>query len=87
MFFSSPVHQICLSSDNDARPPAQVTAAEGFGKVRLFEILDDLEGKTRPIMEAARKRLAEGEQAALRYLLCPSRLAVVHFNELPGVVL
>lgn len=37
----------------------QVTAAEGFGKVRLFEILDDLETKTRPIMEAARQRLAK----------------------------
>jgi hypothetical protein len=37
----------------------QVTAAEGFGKTRLFEILDDLEAKTRPIMEAARQRLAK----------------------------
>lgn len=37
----------------------QVTAAEGFGKTRLFEILDDLEVKTRPIMEEARQRLAK----------------------------
>lgn len=37
----------------------KVTAAEGFGKTRLFEILDDLEAKTRPIMEAARQRLAK----------------------------
>jgi hypothetical protein len=36
----------------------QVTAAEGFGKTRLFEILDDLEAKTRPIMEEAWQRLA-----------------------------
>jgi hypothetical protein len=35
-----------------------VTAAEGFGKKRLFEILDDLEGKTRPINQEARERLA-----------------------------
>jgi hypothetical protein len=37
----------------------QVTAAEGFGKGRLFEILDDLEEKTRPIMQEARQRLAK----------------------------
>eukprot|EP00878_Enallax_costatus_P001069 GHUV01001206.1.p1 GENE.GHUV01001206.1~~GHUV01001206.1.p1 ORF type:complete len:671 (+),score=225.42 GHUV01001206.1:78-2090(+) len=45
----------------------KVTAAEGFGKRRLFEILDDLEVKTRPIMEEARKRLAKekGESALL----------------------
>jgi hypothetical protein len=42
----------------------QVTAAEGFGKTRLFEILDDLEVKTRPIMEAARDRLAKEKGAA-----------------------
>ncbi|KIY99642.1 peptidase M3A and M3B thimet/oligopeptidase F, partial [Monoraphidium neglectum] len=36
----------------------KVTAAEGFGKKRLFEILDDLEGKTRPINQEARERLA-----------------------------
>lgn len=43
----------------------QVTAAEGFGKTRLFEILDDLEEKTRPIMQEARQRLAKekGESA------------------------
>lgn len=45
----------------------QVTAAEGFGKTRLFEILDDLEVKTRPIMEEARQRLAkEKGDAALQ---------------------
>lgn len=46
-------------------PPSQVTSAEGFGKTRLFEILDDLESKSRPIMKAARKALAEakGESA------------------------
>eukprot|EP00879_Flechtneria_rotunda_P031515 GHRR01034434.1.p1 GENE.GHRR01034434.1~~GHRR01034434.1.p1 ORF type:complete len:600 (+),score=162.71 GHRR01034434.1:561-2360(+) len=36
----------------------KVTAAEGFGKARLFEMLDDLEVKTRSIMETARERLA-----------------------------
>lgn len=43
----------------------QVTAAEGFGKTRLFTILDDLEAKTAPIMTAARERLAreKGESA------------------------
>jgi hypothetical protein len=43
----------------------QVTAAEGFGKARLFEILDDLEEKTRPIMTEAKARLAKekGESA------------------------
>jgi hypothetical protein len=29
-------------------------SAEGFGKRRLFEIMDDLEARTRPIMVAAR---------------------------------
>ena len=43
---------------------SQVTAAEGFGKTRLFEILDDLEAKTRPIMAAARQRLAQDKGAA-----------------------
>ena len=42
----------------------QVSTAEGFGKVRLFEILDDLETKTRPIMVAARKALAEAKGSA-----------------------
>lgn len=37
----------------------KVTNAEGFGKIRLFEILDTLEEGTRPIMEAARKRFAD----------------------------
>lgn len=39
----------------------KVSTAEGFGKVRLFEILDDLETKTRPVMTAARKALAEAK--------------------------
>jgi len=34
-----------------------VTNAEGFGKQRLFEILDGLEEGTRPLMEQARKEL------------------------------
>ncbi|GLC57208.1 hypothetical protein PLESTB_001198900 [Pleodorina starrii] len=42
----------------------KVTAAEGFGKSRLFSILDDLEAKTAPIMTAARARLAEEKGAA-----------------------
>eukprot|EP00977_Amphora_coffeiformis_P023657 scaffold13899_cov153-Amphora_coffeaeformis.AAC.5 len=43
----------------------KVTNAEGFGKIRLFEILDGLEKGSRPIMEKARKELAErfGEDA------------------------
>jgi hypothetical protein len=43
----------------------QVTSAEGFGKGRLFEMMDDLEAKTRPLMEAARAQLAQekGESA------------------------
>jgi hypothetical protein len=32
--------------------------AEGFSKRQLFEMLDDLEQRTRPMMEAARQRLA-----------------------------
>ena len=36
----------------------KVTAAEGFGKARLFEILDGLEARTRPLMEAARAHVA-----------------------------
>jgi len=35
----------------------KVTNAEGFGKIRLFEILDELEKGTRPIQEAARVEL------------------------------
>jgi hypothetical protein len=46
-----------------ARAP-QVTAAEGFGKARLFEIMDDLESKTRGINEAARAALAKDKGAA-----------------------
>ncbi|KAG2444565.1 hypothetical protein HXX76_001310 [Chlamydomonas incerta] len=42
----------------------KVTAAEGFGKTRLFEIMDDLEAKTRPIMAAARERLAREKGAS-----------------------
>lgn len=43
-----------------------MTAAEGFGKARLFEIMDDLEEKTRPIMQEARQRLAKDKgEAAL----------------------
>lgn len=41
-----------------------MTAAEGFGKRRLFEILDDLEGKTKGLMEEARKKLAAEKGAA-----------------------
>lgn len=43
----------------------KVTNAEGFGKIRLFEILDSLEKGTRPILEKARNELAErhGEDA------------------------
>jgi hypothetical protein len=56
----------CLVSPQHARCCLQVTAAEGFGKTRLFEILDDLEEKTRPIMQEARQRLAkEKGEAAL----------------------
>ncbi|GFR51274.1 hypothetical protein Agub_g13582 [Astrephomene gubernaculifera] len=44
----------------------KVTSAEGFGKSRLFSILDDLETRTAPIMAAARERLArEKGEAAL----------------------
>jgi hypothetical protein len=35
----------------------KVTNAEGFGKVRLFTILDGLEVATRPLMEQARQEL------------------------------
>lgn len=43
----------------------KVTNAEGFGKIKLFEILDGLEKGTRPIMESALKELAarHGEEA------------------------
>jgi len=43
----------------------KVTGAEGFGKKALFEILDELERETRPLMERSRNRLAEemGEAA------------------------
>ena len=33
-------------------------AAEGFSKRRLFEMLDDLERRTRPLNDAARAALA-----------------------------
>jgi hypothetical protein len=42
----------------------KVTQAEGFGKLRLFEILDGLEARTRPLMEAARARVAAEKGAA-----------------------
>ncbi|KAL6764974.1 oligoendopeptidase [Haematococcus lacustris] len=42
----------------------KVTSAEGFGKTRLFEIMDDLERRSRPIMEAARSKLAAEKGAA-----------------------
>lgn len=42
----------------------QVTAAEGFGKRRLFEIMDDLEAKTRGLNEDARKKLAAEKGAS-----------------------
>ncbi|KAG2489329.1 hypothetical protein HYH03_012161 [Edaphochlamys debaryana] len=42
----------------------KVTQAEGFGKRRLFEIMDGLEAQTRPIMEAARERLAREKGAS-----------------------
>ncbi|KAJ3319689.1 hypothetical protein HDV06_006105 [Boothiomyces sp. JEL0866] len=43
----------------------KVTNAEGFNKKALFKILDDLEVKSRPILEKARNLLAErkGKQA------------------------
>lgn len=74
----------------------QVTAAEGFGKTRLFEILDDLEAKTRPIMEAARQHLAkEKGPAALEPHNISQALAgeaclwfhVPHMRWLTGVLL
>ena len=42
----------------------KVQAAEGFGKQRLFEILDGLEARTRPVMEAARAWVAATHGAA-----------------------
>ena len=41
----------------------KVTQAEGFGKAALFEILDTLEQGTRPLMVAARERLAKEKGA------------------------
>jgi hypothetical protein len=43
----------------------KVTNAEGFGKAKLFEILDGLETGTRSIMVGAREELAKrhGEDA------------------------
>ncbi len=42
--------------------------AEGFSKRKLFEILDGLEAESRPLMEAARKRVAaeKGGEDALK---------------------
>lgn len=42
----------------------KVSQAEGFGKARLFEILDDLEARTRPIMQSARERVASEKGAS-----------------------
>eukprot|EP00197_Chlamydomonas_leiostraca_P012787 CAMPEP_0202859018 /NCGR_PEP_ID=MMETSP1391-20130828/1317_1 /ASSEMBLY_ACC=CAM_ASM_000867 /TAXON_ID=1034604 /ORGANISM="Chlamydomonas leiostraca, Strain SAG 11-49" /LENGTH=626 /DNA_ID=CAMNT_0049538015 /DNA_START=77 /DNA_END=1957 /DNA_ORIENTATION=- len=42
----------------------KVTSAEGFGKRALFDIMDDLEARTRPIMEAARANLAAAKGAS-----------------------
>ena len=41
----------------------KVSQAEGFNKVTLFSILDELEAKTRPIMEKSRAKLAEEKSA------------------------
>jgi Zn-dependent oligopeptidase len=46
---------------------AKVTAAEGFGESTLFELLDALEERTRPLMEEARARVA-AEKGARRKL-------------------
>lgn len=43
----------------------KVQGAEGFSKRRLFEILDDLEVRSRPIMEAARAKLTAEKGAAV----------------------
>ena len=43
-----------------------MTQAEGFGKRRLFEIMDDLEVKTRPILEAALAALSKDKGAQVR---------------------
>jgi len=57
-------------STTTTHPPSpQVTAAEGFGKARLFEMMDDLEGKTRALMEDARKKLAGGSGVCRLLLL------------------
>ena len=37
----------------------KVTQSEGFGKKRLFEMLDELEERTRPTMEKARANLVK----------------------------
>ena len=37
----------------------KVTQAEGFGKHRLFDMLDELERDTRPLMETARAKLVD----------------------------
>lgn len=48
-------------------PAPQVTQAEGFSKRVLFEMLDGLDRQTRPLMESARKALAEAKgQEALK---------------------
>ena len=42
----------------------KVQAAEGFDKKRLFEILDGLEARTRPVMQAARAWVADKHGAS-----------------------
>jgi hypothetical protein len=59
-----PIHRNTCTPPPPHPPPPEVSAAEGFGKARLFEIMDDLESKTRPINEAARAALAKDKGAA-----------------------
>jgi hypothetical protein len=37
----------------------KVTAAEGFGKTRLFEMLDKLSESSKPLVKSAREALAK----------------------------
>ncbi len=63
-----PTH-ICFVSHQDSLSPSQqgfedfydykVSAAEGFNKKRLFEILDTLEEASRDTMTTARAQLAK----------------------------
>jgi len=43
----------------------KVTQAEGFGKAKLFEVLDKLEARTRELQQAARKKLAAEKSDAV----------------------